>query len=100
MSWTAIVILAVGVYAMKAAGPVLFAGRSLPERWEGVATMVAVPLLAALVVTQTVTAGHHFVLDARLPALVVAAGAVALRFPFLVVVLLGGGTCALLRLLF
>ena len=42
MSWTAIVILAIGVYAMKAAGPMLFAGRSLPAHWNGVATMVAV----------------------------------------------------------
>ena len=48
---------------------------------------------------QTATRGNELVLDARLPALVVAAIALALRAPFIVVVLLAAVTAAVLRAL-
>lgn len=58
----------------------------------------AVALLAALVATQTFSTGHHLVLDVRAAALAVAVVAVLLRAPFLVVVVAGAATAALLRL--
>lgn len=97
MSWAAIFVLAGGVYATKALGPVLLAGRSLPAGAERGLALVAVPLLAALVLVQTVTDGRRFAFDARLPAVLVAIVAVRLRAPFLVVVVLAAATCALLR---
>ncbi|WGT48603.1 AzlD domain-containing protein [Tessaracoccus lacteus] len=59
---------------------------------------VTVGLLAALSVTQTFADGSTLVLDARLAAVVVAAVALWLRAPFIVVVVLGALTAALLRL--
>lgn len=64
-----------------------------------VAGMVTVALLAALVVTQAFGDGQALTVDARLAALVVAAIALLLRAPFLVVVILGAAAAALTRLL-
>jgi branched-subunit amino acid transport protein len=97
VSWAAILVLAAGVYATKALGPALLAGRPLPATAERMLALVAVPLLAALVLVQTLTDGRSYILDARLPAVLVAVIAVRLRAPFPVVVLLAAATCALLR---
>jgi hypothetical protein len=56
-------------------------------------------LLAALIVVQTLSTGHRLVLDARAPALGVAALLVWRRAPFLVVVLAAAATAALIRAL-
>src|SRR5437588_67921 len=56
-------------------------------------------LPAALVATQTFSTGQHLVLDVRAAALGVALIAVLLRAPFLVVVVAGAATAALLRLI-
>ena len=74
-------------------------GRQLGPRLRPTLDLVAVPLLAALIVTQTVGTGQRLVLDARLPALAVAAVLVWRRAPFLVVVLAAAATAALLRAL-
>ena len=55
------------------------------------------PLLAALILVQTLDGGQRLVADARLPALAVAAVLVWRRAPFLVVVLAAAATAALLR---
>lgn len=78
-------------------------GYSLPQRWmrspkmAQVAASLTVALLAALVVMNTVASGTQLVLDARLGALLVAAVALWLKTPFLLVVVLGAAACALLR---
>lgn len=59
---------------------------------------VTVGLLAALVVTQTFASGPSLTIDARLGAVIVAAIALWLRAPFIIVVILGAATAALLRL--
>jgi branched-subunit amino acid transport protein len=61
--------------------------------------LVAVPLLAALILVQTLGDGHRLGIDARVPALAVAGVLVWRRAPFLVVVLAAAGTAALLRAL-
>ena len=55
-------------------------------------------LLGALVAVQTLGVGQQIVLDARVPALVVAAGLLIVRAPFLVVVVAAALVAALLRL--
>jgi len=97
MSWTILLVLCAISYALKAAGPVLAGGRDLGPRARQTLDLVAVPLLAALILTQTLTIGHRIVIDARLPALLVAAVLVWRRAPFLVVVLSAAATAALLR---
>jgi hypothetical protein len=49
--------------------------------------------------SRTLGDGHRLTIDARVPALAVAAVLVSRRAPFLVVVLAGAGTAALLRAL-
>jgi hypothetical protein len=61
------------------------------------AALVTAALLAALVAVQTGTTDGALVLDARVAALVVAAIALLLRAPFVVVVLLAAATAAGLR---
>lgn len=100
MSWIVLVATGLAVYAMKAAGPVLAGERELPARVGRVLDLIAVALLAGLVAVQTLDGGHRIVLDARLPAVLVAALLVWRRAPFLVVVLAASATAALLRLAF
>jgi branched chain amino acid efflux pump len=99
VTWAVLLALAVVSYGLKAAGPLLAGGRELGPGVRRALDLVAVPLLAALILTQTVGDGHRLVLDARLPALGVAAVLVWRRAPFLVVVLAAAGTAALLRAL-
>ena len=99
MTWAALLALSVVSYALKASGPVLAGGRRLGPGVRQTLDLVAVPLLAALILVQTVGDGHRLVLDARVPALAVAAILVWRRAPFLVVVLTAAATAALLRAL-
>jgi hypothetical protein len=99
VSWTALLALSAACYVMKALGPVALAGRTLAPSAARLVGLVAVPVLAALVVVQTVASGDRLVLDARLPALGVAAVLVWRRAPFLAVVLGAAATAAVLRLL-
>jgi branched-subunit amino acid transport protein len=85
--------------AIKALGPVLLGGRPLPARLDGVIGLLAPSLLAALVVTQTFGNGRALALDARLVGVSVAAIALWLRTPVLVVVILAAAATALTRLL-
>jgi branched-subunit amino acid transport protein len=99
VSWAVLLGLGAISYGLKAAGPLLAGGRQLGPEVRRVLDLVAVPLLAALIVVQTVGDGHRLVIDARVPALAVAAILVWRRAPFLVVVLAAAGTAALLRAL-
>ena len=94
MTWPALLVLAACAYAMKALGPVLLADRELPPRVNDLLALIAVPLLAALILVQTVTDGRHYVVDSRLAGVAVAAVAVWRRAPFVVVVLLAAATSA------
>ncbi len=99
MSWLAIGALSAISYLLKALGPLLAGGRQLSPRVRQALDLVPVPLLAALIVTQTFAQGHRLVIDARVPALAVAGLLVWRRAPFLVVVLSAAATAALLRAL-
>lgn len=63
-----------------------------------VADLMTVAMLSALIVVQTFGDGQAIVVDARLPALGVAALLLAVRAPFLVVVVAAAVVAALLRL--
>ncbi len=58
---------------------------------------VTVGLLASLIAISTFTSGQQLVIDARLVSLAVAAIALRLRAPFLLVVVLGAAAAALVR---
>ena len=97
MSWTAILLLAAASYALKALGAVLIGDREIRAPVRAVLDLAPVPLLAALILTQTISTDGAYAVDARLPALGVAALLVWRRAPFLVVVLAAAATAALLR---
>jgi hypothetical protein len=82
----AIVLTALGCYAVKLAGLLVPAGvleRPLVRR---LAALLPVALLAALTAQQTFADGQTLVLDARAAGVAAAAMALVLRAPFLVVV--------------
>jgi len=78
-------------------------GYLLPERWLAApramhtADLLTVALLAALLVVQTLGDGRDIVVDARLPAVAVAALLLWRRAPFLVVVIAAAVVAAGLR---
>lgn len=92
-----IVGLFAGVYALKAAGPLLLGERRLPAWLSRLTTLLPAALLAALVATSTFADGRHLLLDAR--AVGVAAAGVALwrRASFVVVVIVAAVATALTR---
>ncbi|MGD9695311.1 MAG: AzlD domain-containing protein [Thermoleophilia bacterium] len=79
MSWAAILALALGTYALKAAGPVLLGGRPLPTPVARVADLLPAALLAALVVTQAFASGRELTIDARAAGLAAAAATACWR---------------------
>jgi branched-subunit amino acid transport protein len=99
MSWAALLALAAAAYLLKAIGPVFAGRRTIDGDLRTVLDLVAVPLIGALVLVQTLDGGERIVLDARVPALAVAALLVWRRAPFIVVVLAAAGTAAALRAL-
>jgi hypothetical protein len=97
--WVAVLAGAALCFATK------LLGHRVPAHWLAhprvarTAALVTVALLAALVAVQTFTTAGRLVLDARLAAIAVAAVALALRAPFVVVVLLAAVVAAGLRAL-
>ena len=82
-----------------------YTGLSVPAAWVDqpwvarVVDFVPAALLAALVAVQAATSGHSLVLDGRLAGLAVAAVALVLRAPFIVVLVLAGAAGALVHVL-
>jgi branched-subunit amino acid transport protein len=99
VSWPALLGLAAISYALKAVGPLLLGDREPSPYMARVLSLLAVPLLAALIVVQTLSNGKSLVIDARVPALGVAALLVWRGAPFLVTVIAAAATAAGLRAL-
>ena len=97
--WTLVLGASLGCYLLK------LAGLSVPARWveqpwvARVVDFVPAALLAALVAVQALTSERDLVVDGRLAGLAVAALALALRAPFIVVLVLAGATGALVHVL-
>ena len=96
--WLAVLAGAAGCYLCKLAGLAVPQQVLDDPRTQRVAALLPLALLAALTATQALTTGPHLILDARAPALAVAALAVLLRAPFLLIVALAAATAALIRL--
>lgn len=95
----AALVLVVGTFTFRIAGPLMRSRFELPERAEKVMATSAVVLLAALVATAALTEGHGTAGIAR-PAGVLVGGVLAWRrAPFVLVVVAAAATAAGLRLL-
>lgn len=96
--WSAILLAALICLALKAAGYLVPPSGLEAPRPARISDLLTVALLSALVAVQTLGAGQAIVVDARVPALLVAAGLLWLRQSFLVVVFAAALTAAVLRL--
>jgi uncharacterized membrane protein len=96
-TWLVVAAVGAGTVACKSAGPVILAGRSLPPRLGAVVELLAPAVLAALVVTQLVGGEGAIVLDERLVGIAVAAAALLLRAPMLLVITAAAVATALVR---
>jgi len=95
--WGWLLLGSVAAYAIKLAGWLVPARWLESPRMTRVAGTLTIGLLASLTAMNAVASGAAVALDARLGALAVAAVALLLRLPFLLVVVLGALAAALLR---
>jgi branched-subunit amino acid transport protein len=98
MSWWVIIVLAVGTYGFRLAGPFLRERITLSDEVKRFLTLAAVALLAALIATAALLDGSHFVGIARPAGVLVGAVLAWRKAPFVVVVVAAALTAALLRL--
>ena len=97
--WVLVLGASLGCYLLKLAGLSVPAGW-VEQAWVArVVDFVPAALLAALVAVQAVATEQELVVDGRLVGLAVAALALALRAPFIVVLVLAGAAGAGVHLL-
>lgn len=97
MSWWLVFALAATAYAFKAVGALVLGPRSMPAPLQRCLLLIPAAVLAGLIAKDTFTAGKDIVIDARAVGLAVAVLATWRRLPFIVVVVVGVGSTALLR---
>lgn len=98
-TWTVVLIASAIVMVTKLAGFLVPASVAAHPRIQRVSDLLTVALLASLVVTQTVATGVSVGLDARFAAVLVAAGMLRFRVPFILVVVGAAAVAGVLRLL-
>lgn len=96
--WIVVAAAGAATLALKALGPVLLGGRSLPAQVVAVIALLGPTLLAALVATQTFAGDRELVVDARVVGIGAAAVALLGRLPILIVVVAAAVATALARL--
>ena len=96
--WMWLLLSCLFAYAWKLVGYLVPATLLKNPRMSRIAGTMTIGLLASLTVVNAAASGQALLADARLGALAAAAVALLFRAPFLVVVLAGAGTAALLRL--
>ncbi|MEJ3403196.1 AzlD domain-containing protein [Rathayibacter sp. YIM 133350] len=97
--WQIVILASMACVAIKLGGYLVPPRVLHPPTPSRIADMLTVALLAGLTAVQSFASGHDIVLDARVPALIVAAALYALRVPFVVVVLVAAALAAGIRLL-
>ena len=97
-TWQVILLAAICVLGLKAAGWMVPPKALDHPTIARVSDLLTAALLAALIGVQTLGAGQSLQLDARLPAVAIAAGLYALRVPFIVVVPAAAVVAAVIRL--
>ncbi len=97
MTWTLIILLALGAYAFKVTGLIILGGRSLPPVFERCLGLIPAAIITALVMKDTFTVGQDLTLDARALGIAVAVIAAWKRAPLIVVIVLGAAATAIVR---
>ncbi|MGX1162661.1 branched-subunit amino acid transport protein AzlD [Arthrobacter sp. SLBN-100] len=97
--WIWLLLACALAYAWKLVGYFVPAKLLENPRMSRVAGAMTIGLLASLTLVNAAASGQSLAADARLGALAAAAIALAVRAPFLLVVVAGAGTSAVLRML-
>lgn len=92
-----LIVMTVGTFALKSAGPLVLGDRSLPVRVQQSVGLLPAALLAALTIVSTMGDGREIVIDARLVGVIVAGLALWRRLPFVVVIVVASAATALTR---
>jgi branched-subunit amino acid transport protein len=95
--WVTIAGLTISTALIKASGPLLVGGRSLPPTALRVIALLAPALLGALVVTQTFSHDGELVFDARAAGLAAAAVAVWFRASLITTIVVAAVATAAVR---
>ena len=95
--WQIILLASILMLAIKVLGYLVPPRLLEAPRAARTAELTTVALLSALIVVQTAGIGQGLALDARLPAVVVAAALFALKVPFVLVIIAAATCAALLR---
>jgi len=95
--WHIILVASIAVLALKLAGFTIPAAWAEKPTVARLANLLTVSLLAALIVVQTFGSARGFEVDARLPAVAVAAVLFAFRVPFIVVLIAAALVAAAIR---
>jgi len=98
MSWALVLALSGAAYALKLLGAVIIGQRTMPPAIERCLLLIPAALLAGLIAKDTFTTGQSIGIDARAVGLAVAAVATWKKLPFAVIIVLGVGTVAVIRL--
>jgi len=96
--WNAVLLAACICVGLKALGYLVPASVMAAPRPARISDLLTVALLAALVAVQSLGAGQAILVDARVPAVLVAGGLLWMRQSFLIVVISAAAVAALLRL--
>jgi hypothetical protein len=97
--WHVVLLGGIAVLALKIAGYLVPPAVLEKPRVARTTDLLTVALLAALVAVQTLGDGQAIIVDARLPAVGVAAVLFALRAPFIVAIVAAAVCAAVLRAL-
>jgi uncharacterized membrane protein len=98
MSWALVLALSGAAYGLKLLGAVIIGQRTMPSAIERCLLLIPAALLAGLIAKDTFTTGQSIGIDARAVGLAVAAVATWKKLPFAVIIVLGVGTVAVIRL--
>ena len=98
MTWALVFALSAAAYGLKLLGAVIIGQRAMPEVVERCLLLIPAALLAGLIAKDTFTVGQSIGVDARAAGLAVAAAATWRKLPFAVIIVMGVGTTALIRL--
>ncbi len=98
MSWTVVLSLAACTYGLKLLGAVIIGQREMPLVVQRCLLLIPAALLAGLIAKDTFTSGQSYAIDARAAGLVVAVLTTWRKLPFVVVIVAGVGTTAVIRL--
>ena len=99
MSWTLVLLLALGAYSFKVLGLVIIGDRPLPTVLERCLILIPAALIAALIVTNTFSVGQSLQIDARAAGVAAAVVAAWRRAPLILVIVIGAAVTAAVRAL-